>query len=70
MLLAAENNQIGACWVMHFNPVAMRETFGIPEHIQPLALLVMGYAADDAKPLDLHEQFRPMDETVCYNHFN
>lgn len=69
MMLAAQNEGIGTCWVMHFDPSAMRETFDIPEHIEPAALLVMGYPADDAKPIDMHFQNRPMEETVVYDHF-
>lgn len=69
MLLAAHNAGVGCCWVMHFDPAAMRETFCIPENVEPVALLVMGYPAEDAKPLKLHEQFRPMDEVVFYGTF-
>lgn len=69
MMLAAQNEGVGCCWVMHFDPVAMRESFHIPEQIEPLALLVMGYPSDDAEPLDLHFQFRPIEETVFYEEF-
>ena len=69
MLLAAHNVGVGCCWVMHFDPVAMRETFCIPENVEPVALLVMGYPAEDAKPLKLHFQSRPMDEVVFYDTF-
>lgn len=69
MMLAAWNVGVGSCWVMHFDPKAIRETFHIPENVVPLALLVMGYPAEDAKPLDLHHKFRPMDEIVVYEDF-
>jgi len=69
MMLAAHDIGVGTCWVMHFNPSAMRETFQIPDQYEPTALLVMGWPADDAKPLDLHFQFRPLDEVVSYDHF-
>ena len=69
MMLAAHNEGIGSCWVMHFNPAVMRETFLIPEHIEPTALLVMGYPAEDAEPIALHYQTRPMDEVVFYDSF-
>ena len=69
MMLAACNIGVGSCWVMHFNPFAMRETFGIPAHIEPTALLVLGYPAVEAKPLALHEKKRPMEEVVFYDHF-
>ena len=41
----------------------------IPENIEPVALLVMGYPADDAEPNERHTQFRPIEETVFYNEF-
>ena len=69
MMLAAHNIGIGSCWVMHFNPSVMRETFRIPEEFEPTALLVLGYPAEDAKPLDLHHRKRPMDEVVYYDQF-
>ena len=69
MLLAAHNEGVGSCWVMHFDPTAMRQTFAIPDGIEPAALLVMGYPAEDAKPLPLHFKTRPISETVVYDHF-
>ncbi|MBQ7095150.1 MAG: nitroreductase family protein [Clostridia bacterium] len=70
MMLAAQNEGIGSCWVMHFDPEAMRGTFNIPKNIEPLALLVMGYPSEDAKPLDMHYSSRPIEETVFYEKFN
>ena len=69
LMLAAQNEGVGTCWVMHFDPAAMRTTFSIPEHIEPLALLVMGYPSAEAKPLDMHFQSRPLEETVSYDAF-
>ena len=70
LMLAAQNEGVGSCWVMHFDPTAMRDTFNIPEGVEPVALLVMGYPSDDAKPLDLHFKSRPIEETVFYEEFN
>lgn len=69
LMLAAHNIGVGSCWVMHFDPKAMRETFSIPENYEPAALLVMGYPSPDAKPLELHYKSRPMDEVVFYDCF-
>ena len=69
LMLAAQNEGVGSCWVMSFDPAAMRENYHIPDHIEPIALLVMGYPSDDAKPLDMHFQSRPIDETVFYEEF-
>lgn len=69
MMLAAQQEGVGSCWVMHFNPLAMREKFKIPENIEPTALLVMGYPSSDAEPLDLHFSTRPIEEVVFYDSF-
>ncbi len=69
MMLEAHNIGVGSCWVMHFDPIAMRNTFNIPQNYEPSALLVMGYPDKDAEPLGLHYKFRPMNETVFYESF-
>lgn len=69
MMLAAQNIGIGSCWVMHFDPFAMRTAFHIPENLEPVALLVMGYPHKDAAPIDMHTKFRPLDEVVHYDSF-
>ncbi len=69
MMLAAHDVGVGSCWVMHFDPFAIRESFNIPENIKPVALLVMGYPAPESKPIELHSKFRPMEEVVFYDTF-
>ena len=69
MMLVAFETGVGSCWVMHFDPNAMKEEFNIPENIEPVALLVMGYPHEEAKPMDLHYQYRDIDEVVRYNSF-
>ncbi len=69
LMLAAWNEGVGSCWVMHFDPEKMRAAFNIPKDIEPAALIVMGYAAEDAKPLDLHFETRPISDVVFYDTF-
>ena len=69
MMLAASSLGIGTTWVMHFNPQAMREAFAIPENMVPVALLPMGYPAEDAEPLNLHFINKSLDEMVVLDTF-
>ena len=69
MMLKAKDIGVGCCWVMHFNPTEMQKTFNIPENIVPTALLVMGYPAEDAAPLEMHSNFRPIEDVVFYDSF-
>ena len=69
LMLAAHNVGVGSCMVMHFDPAKMCESFAIPENIEPVVLLVMGYPAEDAQPKHYHFAFRPIEETVLYESF-
>ena len=69
LMLTAQNEGVGSCMVMHFDPVAIRETFKIPENTEPVLLLIMGYPSEDAKPIDMHFKTRPLEETVLYDSF-
>ncbi len=67
MMLQAAEIGVGSTWVMHFDPAILRDAFSLPEHIDPVALLPLGYPAEAAKPAHLHEKFRPAEEIVSYN---
>ncbi|MBR6754991.1 MAG: nitroreductase family protein [Clostridia bacterium] len=69
LMLMAHSLGVGSCWVMHFDPFAVRLEFNIPENIEPLALLVMGYPHKESRPLELHSKVRPIDEVVFYDTF-
>lgn len=64
MMLQAHEIGVGTTWVMHFDPFAVREAFALPEEIVPVALLPMGYPAEDCQPHPLHSQTRPIEEVV------
>ena len=69
MMLEAHEIGVGTCWVMSFDPEAMKKAYSIPSNYEPHALLVMGYPHPDAEPLDMHSIYRPMDEVVYYESF-
>lgn len=62
MMLQAHELGVGSCWVMYFIPEAVKAELELPDHLIPVALLVMGYPAEDAAPNPLHDQTRPMEE--------
>ena len=69
MMLMAHSIGIGSTWVMHFDPNAVKEEFNVPENIEPLAILVMGYPADAAPVHEFHSTFRPLEDVVIYDTF-
>ena len=64
MMLAAAEIGLGSTWVMWFDPDAIRSEFALAENLEPVALLPLGYPAENAKPAHLHGKFRPEEEIV------
>lgn len=64
MMLEAADIGVGTTWVMHFIPEAVTTEFALPQNIVPVALLVMGYPADDAAPSPGHTQYKDPSEIV------
>lgn len=69
MMLEAHNIGVGCCWVMHFDPLAIKSEFNIPYNIKPLALLMLGYPDETSLPHEFHTKKRPVEEIVIYDTF-
>ncbi len=69
IMLMAHSLGVGSCFVMAYNPEALRSEFSIPENYVDCAILVMGYPHPEATALDMHSKFRPIDEVVSYESF-
>ena len=66
MMLAAQDLGVGSTWVMYFEPEIVRKEFELPDQLIPVALLAMGYPAEDAEPNPLHYQTKTTEELVTY----
>lgn len=67
LMLEAADLGLGATWVENFEPEAVIREFSLPENLVPVALLPLGYPAEDARPSERHTSRKPLDETVFYN---
>jgi len=63
LVLAAVAEGLGSCWIGSFQPEKVREVLDIPEHIEVVELLPIGYPAEGSKPV---KGRKPMEEIVCY----
>ena len=64
MMLAAADVGVGSTWVMFFDPAAVRTEFALAENLEPIALLPMGFPAEDAVPAGKHSEFRDDADVV------
>ena len=70
MMLEAAELGLATTWVGAFTHQKARELFCIPDFLVPVALLPIGYPADDVEPHPLHFKRFDIDHTVFYNSFD
>ena len=70
MMLEAAELGLGTTWVGAFNLQKIRELFSLPDYLVPVALLPIGYPADEVEPHPWHFKRFDIDHTVFYNSFD
>lgn len=65
MVIAAEAQGLGSCWIGDFVQTALKEMLGIPDNLYVIALVSFGYPAE--KPALRNK--KSLDEIVHYNKF-
>jgi nitroreductase len=63
MTLAATSLGLATCWVCKFNARLCSEILGLPEFIEPIVILPLGYPADETNP-DRHTGLRKPLESI------
>ena len=66
MMLQAADLGLGTTYVGMFQPEKLWAAFPEMEGLTPIALLPLGYPAENARPSRLHADRKPMEEIVTY----
>ncbi|WP_295939725.1 nitroreductase family protein [uncultured Alistipes sp.] len=70
MMLAATSLGLDTLWICMFKPEALREEFHLPDHVEPVNILLLGYGDGEPADPDRHDTMRkPLSETVVTEHF-
>ncbi|KMT21995.1 nitroreductase family protein [Clostridium cylindrosporum] len=69
MMLQATELGLGTTWVGHFDPEAVCKSFNIPNELEPVCILPLGYPSVEAKPHPNHTNRKDISEVVTYNKF-
>ena len=48
LCLAAAEQGLGTCWVCNFNVTRCKQLFDLPDNLEPIVLLPLGYPADES----------------------
>lgn len=66
MILEATNLSIDSVWVRNFNAEEVKRVFELPETVEPICIIPLGYADESYKGNPLHTVRKPLEETVQY----
>jgi nitroreductase len=64
MTLQAAELGIGSCWICMFDAIKCAEILELPEHIEPIVLLPLGYPTNEQN--ERHVKRRPLDEVATF----
>lgn len=64
MMMEMQDLGLSTTWVGHFKSEVMKEQFAMMEGYDLLAIFPTGYAAEDAKPIDMHFQRKSVETLV------
>ena len=74
MMMEATDLGLGSVWVCYFKPNVIRKEFDLPDNLEPVNILVIGYADTSSEPVlspDRHKETsyrKPLSKTVSYEH--
>jgi nitroreductase len=70
MTLQATELGLATCWICNFNVERTKAALDLPEYMEPVVILPLGYPLDQADPLRHGEKRRPLSELVTYDPHN
>ena len=71
MMLEAANQGLGSVWICNFRPDVIRSGFNLPDNLEPVNILAIGYADGEPASISRFEtQRKKISELVYYNNVN
>jgi len=68
MMLAATELGLGTVWICYFKTDVIKSEFNLPENIEPINILAVGYASEVSE-LKRRTSRKPIEETVFYEQY-
>lgn len=67
MMLMATDLGLGSVWICYFKPEVIREEFSLPDPLEPVNILAIGYAEEEPADKERHSAVRiPVSELVSF----
>lgn len=67
MMIEATELGLGSVWICYFKPDIIRKEFNLPDNLEPVNILAIGYSNEESADPERHSQTRiPVKELVSY----
>lgn len=67
MMIEATELGLGSVWVCYFKPDIIKKEFGLPDNLEPINILAIGYSNEEAADPERHSHTRiPIKALVSY----
>ena len=70
MMLQAADLGLESVWICMFDPDIIKEEFDLPENIEPMNILAVGYEDDSADSTKRPKQRKPLKETAQFEQYH
>lgn len=62
--LAAAEQGLGTCWICAFDREKVAKVLRLPDHLEPIVILPLGYPADKGDPFRHEKQRKPLRQII------
>jgi len=69
MTLQATEIGLATCWICNFNLSVLKRNLELPEHIEPIAIIPLGYPSDQSDPYRHDKKRNPIIEILHWEKF-
>lgn len=66
MMLTATEQGLGSVWICYFKPDVVKSEFNLPENLEPINILALGYTNEKANPARHSSQRIPKEELISF----
>lgn len=67
MMMEATELGLGSVWICYFKPDVIRKEFDLPDNLEPINILAIGYSDEEAADPERHSETRiPIKDLVSY----
>lgn len=70
MMLEVQDLGLGSTWIGSFDPKKIREVYNIPENLEIVSLLAIGYPSENLKISEMHYKRNPLNEFIYWDNID